>query len=201
MNQKLGKADCILVLGSHDTRVAERGAQLFLKGWAPTLVFSGGIAHENDLLATGWGKPEADVFADIAIKIGVPKDRILIENKSKNCGENIAFTKRLLEENNIKVKSVIAVQKPYMERRTYATIKKVWPEVDCVVTSPQISFKDYPTEKILKDDVINIMVGDLQRIKIYPEKDFQISQDIPKEVWAAYEELVQIGYINGLMAE
>lgn len=201
MNQKLERADCILVLGSHDTRVAERGAQLFLKGWAPILVFSGGIAHENDLLATRWGKPEADVFADIAIKMGVPKDKIFIENKSKNGGENVAFTKRLLEENNIKVKSVIAVQKPYIERRAFATIRKTWPEIKCVITSPQISFEDYPTEKILENKVINIMVGDLQRIKIYPEKGFQIPQEIPEEVWATYEELIRLGYTKHLIAE
>ncbi len=39
LNQKLEEADCILVLGSHDIRVAKRGALLFLEGWAPLLVF------------------------------------------------------------------------------------------------------------------------------------------------------------------
>ena len=43
-------------------------------------------------------------------------------------------------------------------------------------------------------DVISIMVGDLQRIKLYPEKGFQIPQSIPTEVWAAYESLVEAGY-------
>ena len=61
-----------------------------------------------------------------------------------------------------------------MERRTYATIKVHWPNKKVIVTSPQINFEDYPTKDISKDDVINIMVGDLQRIKIYPDKGFQI---------------------------
>jgi hypothetical protein len=44
------------------------------------------------------------------------------------------------------------------------------------------------------DDVVAIMVGDLQRIRCYPAKGFQIHQDIPDDVWRAYEELVKAGY-------
>ena len=35
-------------------------------------------------------------------------------------------------------------------------------------------------EALSRDDVIGIMVGDLQRIRIYPAKGFQIPQDIPR---------------------
>ena len=38
------------------------------------------------------------------------------------------------------------------------------------------------------------VVGDLQRIRLYPEKGFQIRQEIPDDVWAAYEVLVDSGY-------
>ena len=34
MHQQLEKADGIIVPGSHDPRVAERGAEVFLEGWA-----------------------------------------------------------------------------------------------------------------------------------------------------------------------
>ena len=81
-----------------------------------------------------------------------------------------------------------------MERRSYATFKKQWPDKDLIVTSPQISFEDYPTEEIPIEKVINIMVGDLQRIRIYPDKGFQIPQEIPDDVWAAYERLVARGF-------
>ncbi len=201
VNHELEKADCILVLCSHDLRVAEWGAKLFLEQWAPLMVFSGGIAHENDLLKTAWNKPEAEVFAAIATKMGVPEDKILIENKSKNVGENILFTKRILTEHGMDPQKFILVQKPYMERRSYATFKKVWPEKEVVVTSLQILFEEYPNEEISKDDVINIMVGDLQRIKIYPDKGFQIAQEIPADVWDAYKQLVTAGYTKHLIME
>ena len=42
LNHQLSRADVILVLCSHDKGVAARGAQLFLDGWAPLLIFSGG---------------------------------------------------------------------------------------------------------------------------------------------------------------
>ena len=38
-------SDLILVLGSHDTRVAERGAELFLNNYAPLILFSGGLGN------------------------------------------------------------------------------------------------------------------------------------------------------------
>jgi hypothetical protein len=46
---------------------------------------------------------------------------------------------------------------------------------------------------------ISIMVGDLQRIRLYPAKGFQIHQDIPDDVWTAYEELVAAGYDKHLL--
>jgi hypothetical protein len=60
-----------------------------------------------------------------------------------------------------------------MERRSYATFRKVWPgRAD--VTSPQVSFDDYlaryTNTALSADDVIGIMVGDLQRIRVYPER-------------------------------
>lgn len=197
MDQKLEKSDAILALGSHDIRVAERGAQLFLDGWAPLLIFSGGRGR----LTADWQKTEADSFAEVAAKMGVPKDKIIIENKSTNTGENIEFTKQLLAKLMLNPKKFILIQKPYMERRAYATFKKRWPEKEVIVTSPQIDFEHYPTKGLTKDEIINIMVGDLQRIKLYPAKGFQIPQEIPEEIWGAFEKLVNLGYTKHLVKE
>lgn len=196
VNQSLEKSDCILVLGSHDLRVAERGAELYLRGLAPIIIFSGGLGNFTKEI---WDESEADKFTTIAMNMGVPRDAILIENKSTNTGENILFTQKLLKENGLDPQSFIVVQKPYMERRSYATFKKHWPDKKLAVTSPQISFEKYYNDEIPLEKVINIMVGDLQRIKIYPEKGFQIFQEIPNEVWSAYEQLVSLGYDKHLV--
>lgn len=196
VNHKLEKADCILVLGSHDLRVADRGAELYLQGFAPVLIFSGGLGNFTQGL---WDEPEADKFAKIALSHGVPEEAILIENKSTNTGENIRFTQKLLKEKGLVPENFIVVQKPYMERRSFATFQKNWPEKNLMVTSPQISFEDYPTEEIPLEKVIHILVGDLQRIKDYPEMGFQTFQEIPAEVWEAYEKLVERGYKEHMM--
>lgn len=198
LNHGLKKADCIFVLGSHDTRVAEYAADLFLQGLAPYIIFSGGL---GSLTTNIFDKPEADIFADIAITKGVPKDKIIIENKSTNTGENVQFTKKILKQRGLDFDSFILVQKPYMERRTYSTFKKIWPEKEFVVTSPQINFEDYPNKEISKEMVINLMVGDLQRIRAYPERGFQIYQEIPKNVWETYEKLVEHGFISHLIKD
>ena len=195
LGHELVKSDAIMVLCSHDERVAERGAELFLDNWAPLLIFSGGLG----VITRGlWSEPEAVRFSRIAESMGVPSERILIEDRSTNTGENVRYTQELLTSAGLDPQRFIAVQKPYMERRTYATFRKIWPEKALVVTSPQVSLDQYLDEyahsALTPEDVVAIMVGDLQRIKLYPEKGFQIPQEIPASVWAAYEELVRAGF-------
>jgi uncharacterized SAM-binding protein YcdF (DUF218 family) len=201
MKHELKSADAILVLCSYDLRVAERGAQLWLEGRAPLLIFSGGLGAITKSL---WSEAEADQFARIAARMGVPQESMLIENRSTNTGENIIFTKALLAERKIDPDSFILVQKPYMERRGYATFRKMWPEKEVIVTSAQVSFEDYleqyTNRELSSDDVISIMVGDLQRIKVYAAKGYQIQQEIPDEVWSAYEELIKAGYDKHLIS-
>ena len=198
MNHEPEQSDCILVLGSHDLRVADRGAELYLQGFAPLLVFSGGLGN---FTKETWTSSEADLFAERAMAMGVPENVILRENKSTNTGENIKFTQLLLRSKKLDPSRFLVVQKPYMERRSYATFKMHWPDKRLLVTSPQINFLEYPTPEIPLDRVINIMVGDLQRIKFYPAKGFQISQDIPDEIWLAGEQLMAAGYDKHLIKE
>jgi uncharacterized SAM-binding protein YcdF (DUF218 family) len=195
MKHQVAKADAILVLCSHDERVAERGAQLFLEGWAPLIIFSGG---QGEITRRLWSEPEAERFARIAMSLNVPAECIFVETKSTNTGENVQFTRKLLAEKGLDPQKFIVVQKPYMERRAYATFLRYWPEKEVNVTSPQVSFEEYvaryTNSSLSADDVVGIMVGDLQRIKFYPALGYQIAQDIPEEVWAAYEALVRAGY-------
>jgi uncharacterized SAM-binding protein YcdF (DUF218 family) len=198
MHHQLEPADVILVLGSHDLRVAERGARVYLDGLAPRLVMSGALGN---LTRNLWDEPEAHKFAKIAREMGVPAAAILVEDRSTNTGENVQFTRDLLRQEGLDPERLILVQKPYMERRTYATFKKVWPEKEAVVTSPQLSFEDYSTDEISKDKVIHIMVGDLQRIRLYPARGFQIEQSIPSAVWDAFEQLVALGFTDNLIRD
>jgi len=200
LNHSLVHSDAILVLCSHDEMVARRGAELYLGGWAPLLIFAGGLGVITKHM---WSEPEADRFAQIAIEMGVPDQNILRERRSTNTGENVSLTRELLAEKKLDPHSFIVVQKPYMERRSYATFRKVWPEKKVIVTSPQVSFaeylNDYANKDLTPDDVVSIMTGDLQRIREYPKSGYQIEQEIPDEIWNAFEELVADGYNRHLI--
>jgi len=176
--------------------VAERGAEVFLAGWAPLVVFTGNLGA---LTAEIWSRPEAEIFADVAAARGVPRERMLIEPRATHTGENVDFSRRLLAEQGVTPKRAIAVQKPYMERRTLATFRQRWPELDVVVTSPQIEFDAYPTGAITREDVIHIMIGDLQRLILYAERGWSAPQQIPAEVMEAYQRLIEAGYRGRLI--
>ena len=46
---------------------------------------------------------------------------------------------------------------------------------------------------------IHALIGDLQRIREYPAKGFQIAQDIPEDGWKVWETLVLAGYTNSML--
>jgi uncharacterized SAM-binding protein YcdF (DUF218 family) len=201
MHHQLQKADCIFALGCHDEGVAIRAADLFNEGWAEWLVISGGVLFDGNESAIEKKITEAEYFRDIAIGKGVPAQKIIIENKATNTGENFQLTGELLKQLGHSFQKFIVVQKPYMERRTYATGMVQWKNKELILTSEKISFQDYLQKGIPKDRIINTMTGDLQRIKLYPSRGFQIYQEIPANVWEAFEELVVYGFDKRLVKD
>ena len=173
LGHQLEKADLVIALGSNDTRVADRAAELVLSGYAPTVLFSGGVGA---LTRGQYGfSSEAEFFAQIAEAKGVPIDCIIVEPNSTNTGENIRFSRELLTTLGQLPSSIILVQKPFMERRTLATFLQQWPEPrpKFVVTSPQISLASYPNpdaNRLALADIIDTLCGDLQRIAVYPAR-------------------------------
>lgn len=201
LNQEISKSDAILAFGSHDINVAKKTAELYLNGFSDLIIFTGGFDRITQEI---WNTTESEKFTEIATKLGVPNENILIENQASNTGENIAFTKKLLSELRISPKNFIIVDKPYRERRTFATLKKQWQEIEFKITSPNYNYEDYLkfySDKSLNiscHEFISIMVGDLQRIKLYSKLGFQIEQEIPDYVWKAYEKLVQLEFTEHL---
>jgi uncharacterized SAM-binding protein YcdF (DUF218 family) len=187
----LRPVDFILALGSHDERVAEYAAELALKNVAPILITSGGFGKVTGQI---WGVSEGERFAKIARELGVPESRILVEETATNTGDNITKTQELLRNRQINAKSAVLVTKPYMRRRAYATATKQWAEISWLVSSPSLSFDSYPDVEVPQSRMIELMVGDLQRIKVYADQGFQTAQHIPADVWQCYEELVSYGF-------
>lgn len=197
VHHDLAPADLIFVLGSNDARVAVHAAGLYRQGLAPLILFSGGLGR----FTGGWEQTEAGLFAQTAMNQGVPADAILIEDRSTNTGENIRFSRELLRERGFpECPAVIAVQKPYMERRTLASLEAQWPGVPLRVTSPPLSFDDYLTDTLDERFVVAAMVGDFQRIIEYPKQGFATPQPVPDAAMQAFLHLVRAGYDSQLIA-
>ena len=198
LGHELESSDLLFVLGSHDLRVAEHAADLFHRKLATRVVLSGGVGVRK---ASPWEKSEAEMFAKVMRARGVPESALLLESRSTNTGENVRFTRELLAARSLVVQSVIAVQKPYMERRTYATIRQQWPDVTLRVSSPPLTFAAYCDSTLPLRDIIEFMVGDLQRIMEYPRRGFMIAQEVPEAVRRAYEVLVAAGFTGQLLRD
>ena len=117
------------------------------------------LKHSDCIIGLG---TIAEKFSEIAIKNGIPKEKIYMEK----C-------------------------KPYDEKRAYATFKKIMTEYKVIIHSENISCEDYYKKN--GNEWINILVGDIQRMKLFYEKGWQIKMHIPQEVWNAYEILMKKG--------
>ena len=203
MKQPLQKADCIFVLGSHDPSVADYAVQLYHEGYAPYILYSGGVISPLGELRNTTLKTEAEAFFDISVEKGVPAEAIILENEATNTGANFIFTKKLLHHKKLDFKRFILIQKPYMLRRTYATAMVQFNEFHFSVSALPDTYSEYlarcVVNNIPKHKVISNMTGDLQRLKLYPSKGFLIEMPIPDDVWEAYQKLVEMGF-DGRMA-
>jgi len=193
MGHKVEPSDCIFVLCSNDTRVAEYAAELYQQKVAPYIVFSGGVGRFTE---SSFERSEAETFAAIARDCGVPDSDIVIEKHATNTGENVRFTHELLTELELSPKRLTLVQKPFMEKRTYATFSKQWPEetTEITVTSKWQDWVDYFNEELPLDMVLGALLADFERIKSYPTKGFQIEMPIPEEVDNAYNAIKKLGF-------
>lgn len=200
LHQKLDKSDVIIVLGSRDIGPLYRGVEAFKAGYSNKILLSGGVVCKNP--NNSKLQTEAEYYKELAIAAGIPEKNILVENKSTNTGENLLFSKKVLEHAKIKYDTIILVQKPYMERRTFATACAQWIGPKFFITSERISMKNFfAKEDMDLEKTIHTMAGDLQRIREYPKKGFQIYQEIPDNVWSAYEKLVELGFNQRLIKD
>jgi len=194
----LERREAIVAFGGHDLRVADWAAQVWLDGWAPKLVLSGGLGYYTSKI---WHEPEAQKFRRVAIERGVDPDAILIEDQSRNSGENVIRTRELLNIRGITLRSAICVQKPYLERRVLLTLKKQWPDCDFLLTSPPIRYEHYPHPDVIEvDKLVNELVGQVDRVEKYPSLGYTERDEIPERVLQAKSRLVELGYVKHLVA-
>ncbi len=188
------RADAILGFGHFDMKIPRTCGKLYEEGYAPKVIFTGGVgAGTADLK-----KKEAQVFRDelYAHFPDIPEEDILIEDRSTNTGQNIYFLKEMAfhkwpEHNFSKgISSVMLVCNAARQRRTWLTWRKILPEVHAINCPPETT---YDQEKELfrsKGRALeSLLLGEMERILDYPDKDFIVEEKIPEDVYNAYQML------------
>ncbi|MFI8398721.1 YdcF family protein [Streptomyces sp. NPDC085463] len=182
-------------LGSHDLNVADVTADLYHRGMFPLVVFTGATSRTT---AERMPRGEAEHYRDRALELGIPASSILVEPKARNTGENIRFSRALLQEHGIEAASLLLISKPYEERRAYATARRLWPEAEIVSASAPVTLAEYVD--LIGDPrlVLDMLVGAQQRLQIYPDRGFILRQQIPASVAVAYRRLCAQGFTSRL---
>ncbi|WP_078610958.1 MULTISPECIES: ElyC/SanA/YdcF family protein [Streptomyces] len=196
-NRETGRGLLIIEAVAHEWGVDyRRWGKVVWVDLLAELVFTGG---RNPTAPEWFPRGEAVHFREHAIALGVPEEAILLEPKARNTGQNITLSREVLAAAGITPETVLLVSMPYMERRAFATARKVWPEVEVICVSEPLEFDDYlksiGDEKLVTDQ----LVGDLQRVIEYPKLGFALEQDVPEDVHSAYESLIAAGFDSRLL--
>lgn len=188
-------ADCILVMGGHDKGVAEHAASLYRRGVAPIVAVSGGVVNPPSMLEQGREQAsEAEELAAVLVAGGVPPELALLERRATNSGENFRFTDELFAEHALRIRSAVIVTKPYCERRAIATARKNWPARVTTIGAHRRSFFDYLKARIPLERVLSMMVGEVDRLRTYGERNFIAPVTVPAAVLTATEVLRRQGF-------
>ncbi|WP_455852505.1 YdcF family protein [Pantoea endophytica] len=190
------------------------------------LLISGGIGHSTSLLVEmlathplyrqidSKGKSEAELLGDVArVFAALPDDLLLLETASRNCGENAAFSQKLLDEHSWQPQRVLLVQDPLMQRRTWETFRYQWrdradaPEfISWPVFVPQVKM-DAGMLRIIgappqglwsMERFLSLLMGEIQRLRDDENgygprgKGFLGHVEVPEEVEAGWQRLKQL---------
>lgn len=115
-------ANLIMTFGAKTKARVEKAIELYKDGLAPKLLFSGG----SPLYAKA--KPEAETYKELAIESGVPEEDIYLETKSITLADNVRSSLNMMDEQSIPYGSLVVVNSPYAQRRSYSHLEKFSPE-------------------------------------------------------------------------
>ncbi len=119
-NERLKKADAIVLLEGDGLNRVKSAADLYKEGWADKVVVSGGVYTPN------YGSYPSEYLVPELIKSGVPPERIVIEGKSKHTREQ---AEEVLESaRNNGWKKIILVASSHHQPRAFLTFLKVMNE-------------------------------------------------------------------------
>ncbi len=165
------KVDAVFLPGGSHPEQPEFAAELYKRGVAPIFVVSGGVSIKKqkfdgvkskvDIYNKDY-KTDCEFLTDALNINGVPKSAIYGEDKSRHTRDNAFFSKKVVDENKLEIKSAIIVCKAFHARRCLMLYSVAFPDTKfyvCPVACMGIT-KDnwYKTEQ-----GINRVFGEIAR--------------------------------------
>ncbi|MGB6310006.1 MAG: YdcF family protein [Steroidobacteraceae bacterium] len=184
--------DAVVLCCSYDLRVCDYACELIKNDVAPCLVLTGNTGNWTKHL---WKVPEAHIFRDRALANGIESNKIHLEDRATNFGENIAFVRKLLPD----LRRVTFVTKPASVLRVALTVPVQWPGVTAFVDSPGFSFPEEVSNVIGVFGIMHEMVGDIDRVIQYPARGFQVPHRLPPAILESWQALKAEGFGHHLL--
>ncbi|MDD9150167.1 MULTISPECIES: YdcF family protein [unclassified Sporolactobacillus] len=208
------QADVLLVLGNSIPYTAELAAKLYKNGICKKIMFSGGVGHSTPILRENAkqkypflnveNKSEAFILAEIAKQQeNILTEDILLEEKSSNTGENALFSLNLLQNQNISHNSLILIQDPLLQLRSFATLQHYFSnsKINILSFSPFIPYLNEQFNFASQSEIcgmwslkrfIELIIGEIPRLRDdrygYGPcgKHYMIHIDIPPRIEEEY---------------
>jgi uncharacterized SAM-binding protein YcdF (DUF218 family) len=191
LQEEPSEADAIMGFGHFDAKIPLHCGKLYSQGYAGLIIFSGGVGAGS----TGLKKPEAREFHD-KLRLQFPKipsEKVVIEDRSTNTGENIRFTFFMLRQNYREfadIKKLIIVANGYRQRRVWLTCLKNLPNVELINSPPLTTFEEELEMFTNAGENFYIhLLNEIERIITYPDKGFIERTDIPFNIISISEKL------------
>ncbi len=137
IEDKPQKVDAIFLPGGSHPEQPEYAAELYRKGYAKWLVPSGGVSVKRDKWPGVRSKADiynddyqsdSEFFTDVFVKNGVPANAIIGENTSGHTRDNAFFSKKVVDDNGLAIKTAIIVCKAFHARRCLMLYSLAFPD-------------------------------------------------------------------------
>jgi hypothetical protein len=196
-----GPVEAVVVPGGYSDLPAVEAARLYLsleerQDFRPLVVVTG---FASPTAMRQWGRSEAarlaNVFDEAMRAAGKPVADIFLEPDARNLGQNAIYLDRALRWRGIEAKHVLVVCKPYLERRTYATLQQGPRTCLFTMQSPPLGLEAWLRAlhpEMSAKRSIDTLVGDFERVA-FPN-GFLVQQPVPRAAWDAFVRLKAAGF-------
>lgn len=211
------QVDVLVLLGNSILYTTSIAAKAYHENLCKTILISGGIGHSTKFLYENiiksplynsidfCGRAEAELFFDILTRFhAVDASDIIVENRSTNCGDNAIKSVEILKEKQIAYDTMLLIQDPTMQLRSYASfLKYTGKNVKVINYAPFIPVVDENLKLVNShiDGIWNearffeLLSGEIPRLRddelgYGPKgKNFIVHVDIPSDVEKGDREL------------